>query len=108
LSRARVVDKFAYHMPLYRLHRRLQDAGFSVSRPWLTQLVEKAADLLSPIYEAQLASIRDSRVKAMDETPIKAGQASGGGKMKQAYFWPIYGERDEVCFPFFRAARRSM
>jgi hypothetical protein len=51
-------------------------------------------------YDAQLASIRDSRVIAMDETPIKAGR-SGHGKMKTGYFWPVYGERDEVCFPFF-------
>jgi len=53
-----------------------------------------------PIYEAQFASIRESRVKAMDETPIKAGQA-GPGKLKKAYFWPVYGELDEICFPFF-------
>ncbi len=31
--------------------------------------------LLALIYEAQFASIRTSRVKAMDETPIKAGRA---------------------------------
>ena len=35
----------------------------------------------------------------MDETPIKAGR-SGHGKMQTGYFWPVYGERDEVCFPF--------
>ena len=40
-----------------------------------------------------------SRVIAMDETPIKAGR-SGHGKMKTGYFWPVYGERDEVCFPY--------
>ena len=33
-----MVDKFAYHLPLYRLHLRLRDAGFKVSRHWLTQL----------------------------------------------------------------------
>jgi hypothetical protein len=21
--------------------------------------------------------------------------------VKLAYFWPVYGEHDEVCFPFF-------
>ena len=47
----------------------------------------------------------DSRVVAMDETPIKAGR-SGHGKMKTGYFWPIYGDHDEVCFPFF-ASRGS-
>jgi transposase len=94
-----LLDKFAYHLPLYRQHQRLTDAGFTVSRPWLTQLTHQAAALLEPIYEAQLASVRGSRVKAMDETPIKAGRA-GPGKLKGGYFWPVYGEGDEVCFPF--------
>ncbi|WP_426212020.1 IS66 family transposase [Massilia sp. TWP1-3-3] len=92
-----VMDKFDYHLPLYRQHRRLDDAGIRVSRPWLTQLMQSTVALLEPIYDAQLESIRASRVKAMDEVPIKAGRASPG-KMKQTYFWPIYGERDEICF----------
>ncbi len=95
-----LVDKFLYHLPLYRQHQRLTNSGITVSRPWLTQLAQRIISLLSPIYEAQFASIRLSRVKAMDETPIKAGRA-GRGKMKTGYFWPIYGEADEVCFPFF-------
>jgi transposase len=95
-----LVDKFAYHLPLYRQHQRLNDSGITVSRPWLTQLAQRTIGLLEPIYDAQFASIRTSRVKAMDETPIKAGRA-GRGKMKTGYFWPIYGEADEVCFPFF-------
>lgn len=94
-----LVDKFAWHLPLYRQHQRLEAAGLSVSRPWLTQVSQRSIQLLAPIYEAQFESIRASRVKAMDETPIKAGR-SGHGKMRTGYFWPIYGERDEVCFPF--------
>ncbi len=35
----------------------------------------------------------------MDETPVKAGRKERG-KMKLAYFWPVYGEHNEVCFPF--------
>jgi transposase len=95
-----LVDKFAYHLPLYRQHQRLEDCGIRVSRPWLTQLTQQAVGLLEPIYEAQFASIRQSRVKAMDETPIKAGR-SAHGKMKTAYFWPVYGQHNEVCFPYF-------
>jgi transposase len=95
-----MVDKFAWHLPLYRQHQRLIEAGFKLSRPWLTQLVQQGAQLLEPVYDAQLGSIRCSRVKAMDETPIKAGRA-GPGKLKAGYFWPVYGERDEVCFPYF-------
>lgn len=94
-----LMDKFAWHLPLYRQHQRLAAAGITVSRPWLTQLAQQSISLLAPIYQAQFASIRESRVKAMDETPIKAGR-SGHGKMHTGYFWPVYGERDEVCFAF--------
>ena len=99
-----LIDKFAYHLPFYRQHQRLSDAGITVSRPWLTQLGQQGIALLEPIYAAQLASIGTSRVKAMDETPVKAGRA-GPGKLKAAYFWPVYGELDEVCFPFFESRR---
>lgn len=99
-----LIDKFAYHLPFYRQHQRLADGGITVSRPWLTQIGQQGIALLEPIYEAQFASIRASRVKAMDETPIKAGRA-GPGKLKAAYFWPVYGEQDEVCFPFFESRR---
>ena len=95
-----LIDKFAYHLPFYRQHQRMADCGITVTRPWLTQTGQKAIRLLEPIYDAQLASVVSSRVKAMDETPIKAGK-SGHGKMKTGYFWPVYGEADEVCFPFF-------
>lgn len=95
-----LVDKFAYHLPLYRQHQRLQDSGIDVSRSWLTQLSQRSISLLEPIYDAQFDSIRASRVKAMDETPIKAGRKERG-KMKVGYFWPVYGEKNEVCFPFF-------
>ena len=101
-----LVDKFAWHLPLYRQHQRLDAAGFKLSRPWLTQLVQQAALLLEPIYEAQLAAIKASRGRSMDETPIKAGRA-GKGKMKSTYFWPVYGEHDQVCFPHFESRRHE-
>ena len=95
-----IVDKFSYHQPLYRQHTKLTDSGIKVSRAWLTKLMPSAVALLEPIHHAQLDSIRSSRVKAMDETPIKAGRARPG-KMKAAYFWPVYGEQDEICFLFY-------
>ena len=77
----------------------MQAAGVRLARSTLTGLVLRTADLLKPIYDAQLASVRTSDVLAMDETPIKAGR-TGPGKMRTAYFWPVYGDRHEVVFPF--------
>jgi len=95
-----LTDKLQWHLPRYRQHQRLTEAGIRVSRGWLTELCSVAISLLEPIYDAQMASIKTSRIKAIDETGIRAGRA-GPGKMKTGYFWPIYGQHDEVCFPFF-------
>jgi transposase len=96
-----LVDKFRYHLPLYRQHQRLEAAGITVSRASLTTWVHRAVELVEPVYDAQLASILRGKVIAMDETPIRAGRKKGKpGKMKTAYFWPLYGDRDEVAFPY--------
>ena len=93
------IDKFRYHLPLYRQHQRMEAAGVHLARSTLTGLMHRTGDLLQPICEAQLASVVSGGVVTMDETPIKAGRKHRG-KMKTGYFWPIYGDRDEVVFPF--------
>jgi hypothetical protein len=94
-----LIDKFAYHLPLYRQHQRLAHTGITLDRGTLTQWVHRTADLLTPIYHALLSSILQSHVLTMDETPIKAGHKSKG-KLQTGYFWPIYGDQDEIAFPF--------
>lgn len=101
-----LVDKFAYHLPLYRQHQRLTMNGITVSRASLTHWVHKASALLKPIYLALLRHILQSKTLAMDETPIKAGR-SGKGKMNAAWYWPVYGEADEIAFTFARTKARS-
>ena len=92
-----LVDKFCYHLPLYRQHQRLADAGITLSRATLTHYTQRAIALLQPIYDAQWQHILQSKVLAMDETPVKAGKA-GKGKMKASWYWPVYGQDDEICF----------
>ena len=96
-----IIDKFQYHLPLHRQHQRLLSSGINVSRPWLTQLVHRCGNLLEPIYYALVDSIRKTRVKLIDETPIKAGRKKKG-KMQKAYFWPVLGD-DEIVFMYFNS-----
>jgi len=101
------IDKFRYHLPLYRQHQRMQAAGVRLARSTLTNLVHRTADLLEPIYHAQLNSILRSEVLAMDETPIKAGRRERG-KMQTGYFWPVYGDKNEIVFPFSPSRAHAM
>lgn len=97
-----VVEKFVYHQPLYRQHQRLARDGITVSRSTLTNLAHRGISLLEPIYHAQFKHILQSKVLAIDETPIKAGREKKG-KMRLAWYWPVYGEDDEVAFTFSRS-----
>ena len=96
-----LIDKFQYHLPLYRQHQRLQAAGIDVSRAWLTQLVHRCGDLLRPIFDALVETIRLRRVKLIDETPTKARRKKKG-KMQTGYFWPALSEK-EIVFFFFNS-----
>ena len=104
-----LVDKFAYHLPLYRQHQRLTAAGITLSRATLTNLVKQTIGLLKPIVDAQRDSVLKSRVLAMDETPCKVGKSKKKkGKMHQGYFWPMYGDKDEVVFTYSDSRARRV
>lgn len=92
-----LVDKAVYHLPLYRQYQRMLNSGIQLSRSTLLNYMTRSIALLKPIYQAQWQSVLESAVLAMDEVPMKAGRKAPG-KMKQTYFWPIYGDRDEVVF----------
>lgn len=99
-----LIDKFLFHLPLYRQHQRLMASGIHFSRSTLTQWVHRTVALLEPIYDALWQSVLSSAVLVMDETPIKAGRLKRAGhnpgKMKTGYFWAVYGDQHEVVFPY--------
>ena len=104
-----LVDKFLYHLPLYRQHQRLSAAGITLSRATLTNYVRRAISLLEPIVDAQRLSVLQSKVLAMDETPTKAGKSKKKrGRMHQGYYWPIYGDKDEVVFTYSESRARRV
>ena len=104
-----LVDKFQYHLPLYRQHQRLTAAGVMLSRATLTNLVRRSIALLEPVVDAQLKNVLRSRVLAMDETPIKAGKSKKKkGRMHQGYYWPLYGDQDEIVFTYSDSRARRV
>lgn len=85
-----LVEKYRYHLPLYRQHQRLEASGITVSRGTLTNLEQRAGQLLQPVAHEVLNSCLESHTLALDETPTKAGLKCKG-KMKKGYFWCFYG-----------------
>ncbi len=100
------VDKICHHLPLYRQHQRLEQAGIRIDRSSLTRLLLRVAELCELTYQAQLSSILQSKVITMDESPTPAGRL--GGKMKKGYYWVLYGDKDEVAFVYSPTRSRKV
>jgi len=74
-----------------------------VSRSTLDNWGRGAIGLLEPIARAVRETILAGGRLKVDETPIKAGRtkaASGQGKMKQGWLWPMLGEQGDIAFHY--------
>lgn len=104
-----MVEKFLYHMPIYRQHQKMQQNGIVVSRASLNKWLLSGIALLRPIVDALMADVISSQTLILDETPIKVGREKGDstkkGKMHLGQMWPIYGDQDEIVFTY--ASRRA-
>lgn len=92
------VDKYQFHLPLYRQHQALKNAGLFLDRGHLSRVLQRTAELLEPVYEMLMSSVLESSVLTVDETPTPAGRKKG--KMDKGYFWAFYGDQDELFYLF--------
>jgi transposase len=88
LVAAVVVDKFAWHCPLYRQAQIMKLQGFPVDRSTLAFWVGVAAAELRPIYLRMKELLLASAKIAVDETRAPVLDP-GRGRTKTGYFWAI-------------------
>jgi transposase len=81
-----LIQKYLFHLPLYRQEEAFQQAGLFIPRSTLCDWVLKAAFELRPIACAIEEMIRAGPVLQLDDTPIKCQAGRGHGNF-QAYLW---------------------
>jgi transposase len=81
-----VVNKYLYHLPLYRQEQMFSRHKIDLSRKTMDNWVEAAANWLSPIYARIRQELQCSGYLQVDETPVRFNLAEGGGS-GQGYFW---------------------
>lgn len=73
------VNKYAYHLPLYRLEEKMKHEGIPISRQTLSNLLIRGAEVLQPLYEEMKKQILARGIIFTDDTPVKL-QVKGKGK----------------------------
>ncbi len=83
-----ITEKFASHMPLYRIAEKMELEGVKISRKLLSQWVIRCGMALKPLYEVMVRSILKSKNIFIDETPVKLQDKH---VCQTAYMWVVVG-----------------
>ncbi len=83
---ARVVAKFADHLPLYRQEKIFGRAGLPIARSTLAQWVGNCGVQLQPLVDALREAVLTHDVVHADETPVQM-LTPGAKKTHRAYVW---------------------
>jgi len=85
-----LVNKYADHLPLYRISEILSRESIHISRQLLSQWVLKCADALRPLFNVMQSQILASGTVFIDESPVKMLDP-GAGETKLTYMWVLCG-----------------
>lgn len=91
------LNKYQYHLPLYRQSKIMQSYGLTLSDKTLANWVMASGDALLKIYEAMWVILKH-RYLQVDETPVKVLETNKKGYV-WAYFAPNVG-KGLVVFEF--------
>ena len=83
-----VVQKYAWHLPLYRQSQMMMAEGIHIDRSTLAHWVGYAAFELMPVYDRLVANLKASTKLFADETRCPVLDP-GRGKTKTGYLWAI-------------------
>jgi transposase len=92
------LNKYQYHLPLYRQSKIMKSYGITLSDKTLANWILSSGDALLKVYEA-IWVILKHRYLQVDETPVKVLETNKKGYV-WAYFAPNVGNKGLVAFEF--------
>lgn len=99
------VEKFLYHMPVWRQQQRLQRYGIDLPYSTLCSLVNRTCEVLEPLWRLLLKEITNSRLINIDETRYRVldNSKKKGKKCHIGWMWASMNPMQRiVCFMYQR------
>jgi transposase len=97
-------DKFIYHLPLYRILKRIIRMGVPLPASTLASWVKLGAQLLQPLYAVHRLYVFREIYQMIDESPIKVQDKDTPGACHQGYMWVRYAPLSKtVLFEYYKS-----
>ena len=100
-----LLNKYEYHLPLYRQVQQYHHLGFKVNESTIASWIKPTAELLKPLYEVLVAEIFNSRYIQCDETTMPVVDKEKH-KASKEYLWMIRAVKERLrCFHYANGSR---
>jgi transposase len=97
-------DKFVFHLPLYRIRKRIFQMGITLPSSTLESWVRLGARLLRPLYAVHRLHVFREIYQMIDESPIRVQDKDKPGACHQGYMWVRYASLSKsVLFEYYKS-----
>lgn len=101
-----LVQKYCYHLPLYRQEQKWKELDIELKRNTLCNWVMQCAKLLEPIYEVLKKEVLSSNYIHADETPVTVLTHGQNEKnRRRSYMWVYGNSLDRLVFYDYQQTR---
>ena len=100
-----LLNKYEYHMPLYRQVQQYRHLGFQVNESTIDGWIKPTAELLRPLYKVLMSKIFKSTYIQSDETTVPVVDKQKH-KASKEYLWMIRAAKERLrCFYYDDGSR---
>jgi len=97
-------DKFIFHLPLYRILKRIVQMGVPLPSSTLESWVKLGAELIRPLYAVHRLYVFSEIYQMIDESPMKVQDRDKPGACHQGYMWVRYAPLSKsVLFEYYKS-----
>jgi len=98
------INKYIYHLPLYRTLNQIRQMGVSLPSSTLESWVKLGAQLLQPLYAIHRLHVFREIYQMIDESPIKVQDRDKLGACHQGYLWVRYAPLSKsALFEYYKS-----
>jgi transposase len=101
-----ITERFAHHLPYYRLEGKYKAEGLTLSRSVLCESMARCAELLEPIAAELKREVFAAEVIHTDDTPVTVAQALEGGS-RQGRVWVYLNREGRHWYEFTGSRKRD-
>nr|WP_320118745.1 IS66 family transposase [uncultured Marinifilum sp.] len=82
-----LINKYVDHLPLYRQRQIFKRADIEIAPSTIDSWVQQLGDLLNPLYEAMVNTVKNDGYLQADETPTRVLDKQKKGKTHRGFYW---------------------